>query len=119
MKTNKIIYLIATGLFSALMVMSAGMYFFNYAEVSTVFSGLGFPTYIIIPLGVAKLLGLAAIWTNISPTLKEWAYAGFFFDLVLAMSAHIAIQDGEFMGAAIGMVLMGTSYYFGKMVADA
>jgi len=46
MKTNKIIYWIATGLFSVMALMSAGMYFFNNAEISTTFEALGYPTYI-------------------------------------------------------------------------
>lgn len=112
MKANKIVYYIATGLLSALMLMSAGMYFGNYDMVSATFAALGYPTYIIYPLAVAKILGVAAIWTRLHPTLVEWAYAGFFFDVVLAMFAHIAVKDGEFAPAAVGMLLVLTSYLF-------
>ena len=37
MKTNKIVYWIATGLLSAMALMSAGMYFFNNAEITLIF----------------------------------------------------------------------------------
>ncbi len=113
-KRNKIIYWIATGLLSALILMSAGMYFFNYEMVSEIFITLGFPTYIIYPLAVAKLLGLVAIWTKKSGMLKEWAYAGFFFDFVLALTAHINVNDGEYGGALIALVLLVVSYIFAK-----
>ena len=114
MKTNKIVYWISTGLLSAMMLMSTGMYFFNNAEVSKVFETLGYPTYIVIPLAVVKILGLIAIWSRKSKTLLEWAYAGFFFDFVLAFFAHIMVNDGEFAASAFAIVLLLTSYIFGK-----
>jgi hypothetical protein len=80
------------------------------------FEGFGYPTYIIYPYGVAKLLGLAAIWFIGNKILKEWAYAGFFFAFVLAFFAHVMIGDGEQIGAAIAMVLLVVSYIFSKKI---
>lgn len=114
MNKNKIAYLASTGLLSLMMLLSAGMYVFNYAEISEVFLSLGFPTFIIYPLAAAKVLGLVAIWTRKSEALKEWAYAGFFFDFTLAFFAHIVAQDGEQFGALIAMILLGISYFFGR-----
>jgi hypothetical protein len=111
MKKVKLIYWISTGLLSALAVMSAGMYIFNNAEISKLFEGLGYPIYIIYPLAIAKILGVIAIWASKNKSLKEWAYAGFFFDFLLAFSAHIMANDGEFAGALIAMVLLLTSYF--------
>ena len=71
-------------------------------------------TYIVIPLGIAKVLGLIAIWLIPNESLKEWAYAGFFFDVVLAFFAHVMISDGQHMGAVIGLVLVLTSYFSRK-----
>ena len=113
---NLLIYRISTGLLTALMLMSAGMYFFNYPMVSETFTNLGFPTYIIYPLAIAKILGLVAIWTRKSQTLKEWAYAGFFFDFVLAASAHYMIRDGEFAPALVAIVLVLVSYNYEKKI---
>ncbi len=115
MKT-KIIYWIATGLLSAMMLGAAGMYIFNYQAVAEIFQKLGYPTYIIYPLAIAKILGIAAILTKISKPLKEWAYAGFFFDFVLALSAHLAIGDGEFLSALAALILLAISYIFDKQV---
>ena len=113
-KRNRIIYLIATGLLTLLMLFSAGMYFFNYEMVAATFLKLGYPTHIIYPLATAKILGLLVIWTRKTGALKEWAYAGFFFDMVLASMAHININDGEYGAALIGIVLILVSYIFGK-----
>lgn len=111
MNTGRIAYLASTGLLTALMLMSAGMYFFNHEMVRETFINLGYPTYIIYPLAIAKILGLVAIWTKKSQWLKEWAYAGFFFDFVLALAAHISISDGAYMPAAAAIVLLFVSYF--------
>ncbi|MEM1124494.1 MAG: DoxX family protein [Bacteroidota bacterium] len=118
MKYYQWVYRISTGLLSALMIISAGMYIFNHAAVSQVFSSLGYPTYIIYPLAAAKILGLIAIWTDWSKSLKEWAYAGFFFDFVLAFFAHLMIGDGEFAPVIPAIVLLFVSYYSWKKLSN-
>ena len=119
MKNAKLIFYITTGLFSALMLMSAGMYLFNTAEVSQTFASLGYPSFIIYPLAIAKILGVIAIWTGRSNTLKEWAYAGFFFDTLLAFQAHIMAGDGQAAPAAVVAVLVLVSYWADKQRAVA
>ncbi|WP_430968138.1 DoxX family protein [Spongiimicrobium sp. 2-473A-2-J] len=116
MKTKKILYWVATGLFSLLMLFSASMYFFNYEEVAQTFTKLGHPSYVVYPLAVLKLLGLGVILSNRGGALKEWAYAGFFFNFVLAFFAHFMNNDGEHMGALIGIILVLSSYFLGKQV---
>jgi len=116
MKTQKIIHWIATALLSLLVLFSAGMYFFNHAEIANVFTSLGFPTYIIYPLATLKILGLIVILGNIGGNLKEWAYAGFFFNFVLAFFAHLMVGDGEQFGALMALVFLLASYFLGKKV---
>ena len=50
----------------------------------------GYPTYVLTLLGVWKLLGILALLVPRFPRLKEWAYAGFFFDLSGAAVSGIA-----------------------------
>ena len=116
MKTNKIIYFVSTGLLTLLMSFSIYMYTFDHEAIKGMFEGFGYPTYIIYPYAAAKFLGLVAIWNTKFKTLKEWAYAGFFFAFVLAFFAHIMIADGEQMGALIAMILLLVSYYFNKKI---
>lgn len=119
MNKDKIIYWGSTGLLSLMMLASASMYFLKYDEVSKVFGDLGFPTFIIYPLAVAKILGVIAILTKKSVFLKNLAYAGFFYDFVLAFGAHIAVADGEAAGAVVALVLLALSYFFeDKALAD-
>ncbi|WP_223034262.1 DoxX family protein [Hanstruepera marina] len=114
MKRNKIVFYTSTGLLTALMLFSVSMYLFNHNEISQAFSGFGYPSYIIYPYAGAKLLGLFAIWNTNFKTIKEWAYAGFFFAFVLAFFAHYMIGDGEQTGALIALVLLIISYVFYK-----
>lgn len=107
-----LIYRITTGLVSLLMAFSATMYFVQNEMVSETFLKLGFPTFIIYPLAIAKILGLIAIWTNKSKMLKEWAYAGFVFDLLLATGSHLVAQDGEFAPSLVALILLSVSYYY-------
>lgn len=116
MKKNKIIFWVATGLLSLMMLMSSGMYVFNNAVISETFTGLGFPTYIIYPLAFLKLSGIAVITLTKWETVKEWAYTGFFFNFLLAFSAHLSIGDGDQMGAVLALVLLIVSYVFGKKI---
>jgi hypothetical protein len=92
------------------MLFAATNYFFKYETIKSVFVSLGYPTYIIRPLAIAKLLGVIAILTGKSRTLKEWAYAGFFFNFVLALFAHIAVGDGQFAPALVSLILLFISY---------
>ncbi|MEM6845694.1 MAG: DoxX family protein [Bacteroidota bacterium] len=116
MKAIKITYYVTLSLFSLLMTFSASNYFFNYSAVEEDFQSLGFPTYLIYPLAIAKILGLIAIWTKQSAVLKEWAYAGFFFNVVLAASAHINVGDGQAAGAFIALTLLAVTYFTEKKV---
>ncbi|MGB1042511.1 MAG: DoxX family protein [Tenacibaculum sp.] len=116
MKRDKIIFYLATGLLTLLMLFSAGMYFFNHEAVVGMFQNFGYPSYIIYPYGTAKILGLVALWFLRGKFINEWAYAGFFFAFILAFFAHVMIGDGEQAGAIVAMVLLITSYIFSKRI---
>ena len=107
-----IIYRVVTGIFTLLVLMGASQYFFNHEVVKEMFEQIKFPTYLIYPMGVAKILGIVAIWSNKSKTLKEWAYAGFVFNFLLAISAHVNVGDGEYFPAIIALVFVVASYIY-------
>jgi hypothetical protein len=52
---------------------------------------LGFPMYFCVFLGVWKVLGSIALVVPRFALLKEWAYAGIFFDLTGAAVASAAV----------------------------
>ena len=61
------------------MLYSAQLYFFNTEMVQGFFKSFNYPSYIVIPLAIAKVLGIIAILFNKIKWLKEWAYAGLLF----------------------------------------
>lgn len=114
MKTTKIFYWLSTGLLSALLVMSAGMYVFQHAEVARQFTAFGYPLYIIYPLALAKIVAVFVLLSQKQSFFKEWAYSALFFEFILAFFAHFMISDGEQIGAVIALVLLITSYVYGR-----
>ncbi len=110
MKAIKITNWISTGLISVLLLMSAGMYVFNHEMVKELFESFGYPTYIIYPLALAKLLAVITLWMPNMPKLKEWAYSALFFEFILAFFAHFMVSDGGEGGAVIAMLLLAISY---------
>lgn len=110
-KSLRITYYVSTILLSLVMAFSTFMYLFRTPMVRTMFADYGFPEWLVIPLAFAKILGVLAIWTRISRWAKEWAYAGFFFDFVLATATHLIQQDGAEVLPILSLLFLLASYY--------
>jgi uncharacterized membrane protein YphA (DoxX/SURF4 family) len=54
---------------------------------------LGYPLYVMTILGIWKVLGSIALLAPRFPRLKEWAYAGIFFNLTGAAISHLVVGD--------------------------
>ena len=115
MNVKIVLYWLSTLGLCCLMLFSAQMYLFNFDVAAGFFKSFGFPIDIIIPLAIAKLLAVFTILWNKVKWLKEWAYAGLFFDLVLANYAHATAHHVGWF-AAIALVLLVISYTLGKKV---
>jgi len=104
MKKTKIAYWIFTILFSLMMLFSAiPDILCADVAVNSLHDDLGYPLYLIPFVGVAKVLGVVAILVKGYPKIKEWAYAGLFFDLVGATYSIIAV--GTPLSSALIMAL--------------
>jgi hypothetical protein len=89
MNLQKNLYWTATLLLSLMTLASGILYLIRTEEIKNEFLSLGHPTHIIVPLAVAKILAVITILRNRWQKLVEWAYAGLFFDFVLAATAHL------------------------------
>ena len=112
----KIAYWIVTGLFCLLMLAAAAIEIFAFGESVKMLYQLGFPDFIAYVLPVTKIAGVIAILTRYSNTLKEWAYAGFFFDFVLAALAHYFSGVPSPIAAIVALVLLMSSYALNKKI---
>ncbi|TMM55789.1 DoxX family protein [Maribacter algarum] len=119
MKRDKIIYWTATAIISFLFASGALMYLFNYDYAHQFFISLGFPTWIIYPLAVLKILGPIVILTRNSLFLKELAYAGFLFDAILAVAAHIMVGDGFIYHGLAAIILTIVSWRYDRKLFGA
>lgn len=107
----KIAYWSSTGVLCLMYVAGALMYLTQRATVSEAFVALGYPTYLISVLIVVKILGVAAILSRKWIALSDLAYAGMFYHLLLAFSAHLNAGDGGFVPALIGLVALLISFF--------
>jgi len=63
-------------------------------QTRQVFTSLGYPMIASQIIGVWKILGVAALLWPGKPRLKEWAYAGFVFDITGASISSLAAGEG-------------------------
>ena len=90
-------------------------------QVAQMFAHLGVPGWFRVELSWAKLAGVALLLAPLPARLKEWAYAGFAFDLGAAVLAHLAVGDGpQAWGWPVGtLALWGLSYLFWRSLQGA
>lgn len=107
-------------LFVVLQSWSIWQYFSEAPRMTDAITGLGYPLYFMKILAVAKLLGVLAIVSGLSPTLKEWAYAGFTFDVCGAFASHLSAGDARWMAAvpAAFFVVQLASYLSWKQLTQ-
>jgi uncharacterized membrane protein YphA (DoxX/SURF4 family) len=84
----------ATTVILAFAVVSGGLGQLAHAwgTVETV-TILGYPAYFLTIIGFWKVLGGIAILAPGLPRLKEWAYAGIFFEMTGAAASHVLAGD--------------------------
>jgi len=113
MKKTNIIYWIITGIFGLFMLASAiPDILMDPVAVQGMHTELGYPIYFIPFIGVAKTLGVLAILLPVSSRIKEWAYAGFAFDLIGATYSIIAIGKPDWMFMVLPLAVCAASYVF-------
>jgi uncharacterized membrane protein YphA (DoxX/SURF4 family) len=118
-KTINIIYWISTGLILAMMLFSAVSSFIDNPEGAKMMAAIGYRPYVLHLLAVAKVLGVIAILTPGFPRLKEWAYAGFSFDLIGATysfyASGFAFKDWAFMLVLIAVLACSYIFYHKRL----
>ena len=100
------------------MLFSASLELIQTQQSKEVLKHLGYPPYLNIILGVAKVLGAIAIVQWKFKAIKEWAYAGFAIDLIGAGASIYFAGDGVIavLFVAIFLAVMLLSYYLWKKI---
>jgi DoxX-like family len=93
MTPRAVLYWSATG-FVVFNMLSGGLA--ELAQVKSTSDGmqaLGYPLYMMTILGTWKVLGSIVLLAPRSPRLKEWAYAGMFFNMTGAAVSHLVVGN--------------------------
>jgi heme/copper-type cytochrome/quinol oxidase subunit 3 len=93
MNAKLIAYWIITVLFALFMAMGGYIDFAPSPEIAKEIAKTGYPLFFFKILGFWKMLGGLALLLPKTPRLKEWAYAGFFFNLTGASATHVFLGD--------------------------
>ncbi len=109
MKRQKTIYWTSTIIFVAFMLLSSIPDIIMEPEAVKFITHLGYPTYFIPFIGVAKVLGCIAILIPNFNKIKEWAYAGLVFDLIGAVYSNLMV-DGWNNGMLIMVPIFALVY---------
>jgi len=117
-KKNKAkwIYWVVTAPFVITMMLAGVMLLAGASSNVEGIMHLGYPIYICKILGVAKeLAGIAILYSGIR-TLKEWAYAGYTFNLLGASASHAFSHDsfGKIITPIVILVFVLASYRLWK-----
>jgi hypothetical protein len=112
MHVRSLVRWIVTGLMAALMALSAVPDVLRVEGAVSVFRHLGYPPYLLLFLGTAKLLGVGVVLMPYDSRIKEWAFAGLAFDVLGALYSHLSVGDGPGMWApaAVALMLVSGSY---------
>ncbi len=111
MNKVKYIYWIATGLLCLGYLGGAALYTFNHDMVAAMFPQLGYPVYLTYVLPVVKVLGPLAILSRVSLALSDLAYAGMFYHLLLALSAHLTSGVPGWQPSLVMLIVLLVSFF--------
>jgi len=89
-RSHIIAYWVTTALVVSELALGGVWDILRVPHVRGLIERLGYPLYFLVILGIWKLLGAVALVIPRFPRLKEWAYAGVFFDLTGAVSSQLA-----------------------------
>jgi hypothetical protein len=88
-----ILYWVATVFLAGTAVAAGVVDIFRIQPFFGVLLHLGYPAYFGTILGIWKVLGALALLAPRYPLVKEWAYAGSFFDYSSAVASYVAVGE--------------------------
>jgi len=120
MKKTNTLYWIFTALFGGFMLFTSIPDIIQQEEAVKFITNLGYPDYFVPFIGIAKVLGvLAILMPGNYPRVKEWAYAGLFFDLIGAFYSVVAKEGFQpqmaFFVPIVGLGVLSYIYYHKRL----
>ena len=111
---RKIIYVTSTTILVLEILVGAFMDLAHLPFVVQDVRSIGYPTYVLYIVGVWKVLAVGALLWPPLPRLREWAYAGVFFEMSGAAASHVLVGDpiGKYAAPLAFTFLTLVSWWF-------
>jgi hypothetical protein len=111
---RRVIYLTSTAIL--ILEITAGAYM-DLAHLPVVVQqvrSIGYPTYVLYIVGAWKVLAVGGLLWPRLPRLREWAYAGVFFEMSGAVASHALAGDpiGRYAAPLAFTFLTVVSWWF-------
>ena len=91
--SRRVIYITSTVILVLEILAGAFMDLGHLPVVVQDVRSIGYPTYVLYIVGVWKILAVGALLWRRLPRLREWAYAGLFFEMSGAVASHVLAGD--------------------------
>jgi len=111
---RRIIYVASTAILVLEILVGAFMDLAHLPYVVQDVRSIGYPTYVLYIVGVWKVLAVGALLWPRLPRLREWAYAGVFFEMSGAAASHVLVGDpiGKYAAPLAFTFLTLVSWWF-------
>ena len=111
---RRIIYVTSTAILALEILVGAFMDLAHLPYAVQDIRSIGYPTYILYIVGVWKVLAVAPMLSPRLPRLREWAYAGVFFEMSGAAASHVLVGDhiGKYAAPLAFTFLTLVSWWF-------
>jgi hypothetical protein len=112
--SKKVIYLTSTAILVLELLAGAFMDLAQLPVVVQDVRSIGYPTYVLYIVGFWKILAVGALLWPRLPRLREWAYAGVFFEMSGAVASHVLAGDpiGKYIAPMVFTMLAMVSWRF-------
>ena len=105
-RTRRIAYWVATLIVALETGVGGIMDLMRTEHVRMVVSHLGYPVYLLTILGLWKIPGAVMLLLPRFLRLREWAYAGIFFEMTGAAGSHAVFHDAGYMAITLTFALL-------------
>ena len=111
---RRVIYIASTAILVLEILAGAFMDLAHLPYVVQDVRSIGYPTFVLYIVGVWKVLAVGALLWPRLPRLREWAYAGVFFEMSGAVGSHVFVGDpvGQYAAPLAFTFLTLMSWWF-------
>ena len=111
---SRIIFVTSTAILVLEILVGAFMDLAHLPYVVQDVRSIGYPAFVLYIVGVWKVLAVGALLWPRLPRLREWAYAGLFFEMSGAAASHVLVGDhiGKYAAPLAFTFLTLVSWWF-------